>query len=653
MSIKSDRGLLNDRAQNEFADPLVLINSIPALVAYIDCNMVIQFCNRLFHNWLNKSGEIIGQKFPVVSGPEIFDQVQRQMGKVLVGEHAHFQIFTSTNDGPLYLEATLSPHLDERRQVKGFIFHCSDITEKNRTERALKDYFENASICIHWVNGDGIIVWANPAELKLLGYTEDEYIGRHISEFHANKSAIDDIMNRLIHKQRIDNYDADLLCKDGSIRYVTINSTGLWEGERFVHTRCFTVDITERKLAAKAIVESEERFRQMANLVPLVIWTINEKGDCNFLNSKWQQLTGKTIEEGLNRSFLNFIHADDRDNVIASWRSCFSEGKPFEGKFRFLSASGKYIITYANSTPVYGIKQEITGYIGILQDITAEEQIKHSLEKIVLDRTEDLRKRNADLRYAEKVLKEKNEELEKINNQLSSFAQVASHDLQEPLRKIKMNLDRFFTFEGDKFSEKGKDLYQRITYSTSQMRNLIQDLLTYAQSNDYEGKLEEVDLNLVLKEVLDELEARITEKKAIIKVEELPAMHVVRFQFHQLFLNLLTNALKFTKPGIDPYITITCDLVNGLPMGINKVAEAYYHFGISDNGIGFDPKHSEKIFDMFSRLHERASYEGTGLGLSICKKIVENHKGVIVAEGKHNEGAIFHIYLPVENTKQS
>jgi PAS domain S-box-containing protein len=641
---------LHNGTQNEVADLVDLVDSIPALVAYIDCNMVLQFCNQPFKTWFNINGEPAGKKFPPIAGPEIFDQVQRHMGKVLVGQRAHFQISVTTPNGLLYLEATLSPHFNERKQVKGFIFHCSDITEKNRTERALKDYFENASICLHWVNADGIIVWANLAELELLGYTEEEYIGRHISEFHANKSAIEDIMNRLINKQRIENYDAELICKDGSIRYVTINSTALWEGEKFVHTRCFTIDVTEQKLAAKATRESEERFRQMANLVPLVIWTTDEKGDCNFLSSKWQQLTGRSVQEGLTRLWFNFIHPDDRDNVISSWTSCCHGQKPFEAKFRFLSVSGAYIIVYAHSIPIYNTAGKVTGFIGIFQDISAEEEIKYSLEKIVLDRTEDLRNRNAELRQAQTVLKQKNEELEKINNQLSSFADIASHDLQEPLRKIQINFSRLFAIEGDNFSEKGKDLYNSITNEATRMRNLIQDLLLYAQSNDYEGKLEEADLNLILKDVLNALEAKITEKNATISVGELPALVIVPFQFYQLFLNLLNNALKFSKPGIDPYIIIQNELVEGnsLPNGLGAAHKMYYHLSVADNGIGFTPEQSEKIFEMFYRLHGRNKYEGTGLGLAICRKIVENHKGLMFAEGTQDEGAVFHVYLPVE-----
>lgn len=651
MSNQTDLGLrsYDNSIGNEYADLVTLVNAIPALVAYIDCNMVLQFCNQPFKTWFNITGQLAGQKFPLIARREIFDQVQRHMGKVLVGERAHFQISVNAENGFQYLEATLSPDFDQQGQVQGFIFHCSDVTEKNKTERALKDYFENASICLHWVNANGIIIWANLAELRLLGYTEEEYIGHHISKFHASKNAIDDIMTRLLNKQRIVNYNADLVCKDGSIKHVTINSSALWEGEKFIHTRCFTVDVTEQTLAAKVIMESEERFRQMASLVPLVIWTTDEKGDCNFLSSKWEQLTGKSIQKGLKSQWFNFIHPDDRHKIITSWMTSFEAGKPFEGKFRFLGASGKYIVAYMNSGPIYNTEGEVTGYIGILQDISAEEQIKYSLEKIVLERTEDLRKSNAELRQAETVLIEKNEELEKINNQLSSFAHIASHDLQEPLRKIQMNLDRLFGIEGNNFSEKGKDIYHRIIDSTSQMKNLIRDLLSYAQSNENEGKLEKTNLNLILKEAMNALDAKIAEKNATIKTEELPTLNIVPFQFHQLFLNLLSNALKFSRSGIDPYIEVRSEIVenNALHNGLSEACKAYHHISVSDNGIGFGQEQAGKIFEMFYRLHGRTIYEGTGLGLAICKKIVENHKGAIHGEGRENEGAIFHIYLPV------
>jgi light-regulated signal transduction histidine kinase (bacteriophytochrome) len=267
---------------------------------------------------------------------------------------------------------------------------------------------------------------------------------------------------------------------------------------------------------------------------------------------------------------------------------------------------------------------------------------------MVLERTEDLRQRNADLRKAEKNLQEKNRELEQINNQLSSFAHIASHDLQEPLRKIQTFSNRLFDLEGAKFSDKGKEIHRRIYESSRRMENLIHDLLAYSKSNRNSEEIECVDLNLLFHEVVNELEIKIGEKRAMISNLGLPALRVVRFQFHQLFLNLVGNAIKFSRSGIAPEVIVQNQVVDGdeVRNGLGCIDKNYHHITIKDNGIGFDPQQSEKIFEMFHRLHGRAKYEGTGIGLAICKKIVENHEGIIIAEGRVNEGATFHIYLP-------
>jgi PAS domain S-box-containing protein len=619
---------------------LTLIDSIPALVAAVDCNMVLQFCNQPFKTWFSRGEEITEKSFQMIVGREIFNQVQRHMGKVLVGQRAHFQISVHTIKGIQFLDATLSPHFDSRKNVNGFIFHSSDVTEKNRTERALKDYFENATIGLHWVNSEGIIIWVNTAELQLLGYSEQEYLGRHISDFHANKNAIKDILDRLNNKQELKNYDADLICKDGSIRHVSINSSVLWEGDRFVHTRCFTIDITEQKLAAKALKESEEQFRMIMNLVPLIVWTTDQQGDINFLSVRWKEVTGVDIDKGFGKQWSALLHPDDRENILQSWQQSVSQKKSFEGKFRLRNRQDRYISAYAKSLPKYDAAGRFDGYIGIFQDVSVDEQIRTSLERIVLDRTDDLRKRNSELRRAELTLIQKNEELLKINAELDSFAHVASHDLQEPLRKIQMFSSQLFDLEGDKFSEKGKLVYQRIIDSSARMRNLIQDILTYSKASHDPGRFEKVNLRVLLQEVLSELEIKVKEKQAVVQFSHLPCVQGIKFQFHQLFLNLLSNALKFTKPGITPFIDIKCELVNY--MGHN-----YYEITVSDNGIGFEQEFANRIFEMFQRLNGRQEYEGTGIGLAICKKIVENHDGRLTARGELGIGATFQIYLPV------
>jgi PAS domain S-box-containing protein len=626
-----------------------LIDSIPALVAYIDCNMVVQYCNQPFKSWFSLNADVSGESFPVIAGDELFFQLQKHMGKVLVGQRANFQISVSTEDGIQYLDATLSPDFDHKKRVVGFIFHSADVTEKNRTERALKDYFENASIGLHWVDANGIIIWANPAELKMLGYTRSEYVGHHISEFHADKLVIADILNRLFNRKAIRNQEADLVCKDGSVRHVTINSSALWEDDKFIHTRCFTVDMTEQRLAAQAVKESEERFKMMANLVPLIIFTTDETGSYNFLNTKWSEITGKSSEHGLGEGWMDLIHPDDKENIRSSWTKSFDSKKPFEGRFRLLNSSGEYQTTYSNCAPRYNHAGQFSGFIGILQDVSADESIKLSLEKIVLDRTGDLTQRNADLKKAEKELQNKNKELEEINNQLSSFAHIASHDLQEPLRKIQTFSSRLFELEGKGFSEKGREFYHKIYEASHRMKNLIQDLLAYSRSNDNSECVEPVDLNTVLNEVLSELEIKISEKTATIVNHGLPTLNIVRFQFYQLFLNLVSNGLKFSKDEMLPEIVIDSEIVDASSILelTDPISKTYYHISLSDNGIGFSPQERERIFQMFHRLHNTGKYEGTGIGLAICRKIIENHNGIIVADAEVNKGATFHIYLPV------
>jgi len=630
-----------------------LIDSIPALVAYVDCNMQMQYCNKPFRTWFSLAANPPTKAFPVLIGREAFDQLQRHMGKILVGKRANFQISITTPQGIQYLDATLSPDFDEMERVKGFVFHSADVTEKNKTEIILKDYFENAAIGIHWVDEDGTILWANPAELRMLGYPEEEYVGRNISEFHASPSAINEILHRLKCKESLKNYDADVVCKDGSIRHITLNSTVLWEGETFVHTRCFTIDVTESKRAAQAVQESEARFRTMASLVPLIIWTTDPLGQCTFMNTRWEEMTGVPAEQGLGTAWMEFIHPDDRENIRRSWKRALGARKQFEAKFRFRSASGNHPVCFAHSTPRYDASGTFAGYIGIIQNISLEEQIKSSLEKIVLERTDDLRRRNTDLKRAEEALQKKNEELEKINNQLEAFAHIASHDLQEPLRKIQTYSNRLFQLESENLSPKGRELYQRIQHSSERMRNLIQDLLTFSRSNFSDATFENVDLNVLLDEVLSDLEVKISDRNATIESNGLPRLVVIRFQFHQLLLNLISNALKFSKPNEPAHVLVTSQVLSADEMKAMTAIDArgdYHLISISDNGIGFDPRFADRIFEMFHRLHNRSNYEGTGIGLAICKKIVENHEGHITAEGRPGEGATFRIYLPAEES---
>ncbi|MEO6404477.1 MAG: CHASE3 domain-containing protein [Ferruginibacter sp.] len=249
-------------------------------------------------------------------------------------------------------------------------------------------------------------------------------------------------------------------------------------------------------------------------------------------------------------------------------------------------------------------------------------------------------------------LTRQNIELTTINKELKSFVYISSHDLQEPLRKIQTFADRLTELEKINLSEKGLSYLEKMSASALRMQRLIEDLLNYAQTTSRENVFEYADMNKLLEEVVKELDEEINQHHAKVTVAKLGKARLIPYQFRQLMHNLISNSLKFSRPGIPPKITINREDnedVNLEPKRLSKRKEEikFFHLKYTDNGIGFSQEYSEKIFEVFQRLHAKNAYAGTGIGLAICKKIVENHNGSINATGKENEGAVFEIQLPV------
>lgn len=257
------------------------------------------------------------------------------------------------------------------------------------------------------------------------------------------------------------------------------------------------------------------------------------------------------------------------------------------------------------------------------------------LEKVIEERTEGLRRTIG--------------ELERINAELAAFNYVASHDLQEPLRKIQSFTTRIIEKDGKSISPVSQEYIRRMQNATKRMQRLITDLLAYSQLNTRDHGLQLTDLNILLDDVKSELREVIEEKKGIIACGLLPELRVIPFQFSQLFTNLLSNSIKFSREDAPPQITITAEKVQGneIPVHPANPERTYFKFMVVDNGIGFNQKYSEQIFKVFQRLHGKAEYGGVGIGLAICKRIVENHEGFISASAEENKGATFTFYVPV------
>jgi light-regulated signal transduction histidine kinase (bacteriophytochrome) len=259
-----------------------------------------------------------------------------------------------------------------------------------------------------------------------------------------------------------------------------------------------------------------------------------------------------------------------------------------------------------------------------------------------------INEKTAALQKSYKALEEKNISLEKMNTELETFTFISSHDLQEPLRKIKTFATALLEEEQKNLSKSGKDYLERMEETVTRMRKLIEDLLTYSRAKNAELKFEKTNLTVIAEEVIADFKETIQEKKAVIKAGGLCEANVVRFQFTQLLHNLIGNSLKFIHPERPPLIIVKSQTAPGKQFNNDQLSPEinYCHMSVSDNGIGFDPEYKDKIFVVFQRLHEYEEYMGTGIGLAICKRIVENHKGIITATGKPGEGATFDIYIP-------
>ena len=350
---------------------------------------------------------------------------------------------------------------------------------------------------------------------------------------------------------------------------------------------------------------------------------VTEEGLIVYTNPYFLKLMNLPYEKVIGSFIFDFIHPDSRKE----FQQLFKKAHSGKCKGEVFLLDDKVIPVYISLTSL----QPNLATIGI----------------IVSDLTEKKKSEQTILEY-QKNLETKNKELIKSNAELASFAYIASHDLQEPLRKIQTFATRIEENEGAHLEEAGKEYLKKMQESAVRMRILIDDLLTYSRTNTLERKFENTNLNTVMEEVKDDLKEELDQMHAKVHASKLCTAKIIPFQFRQLLHNLITNSLKFSKQDIPPYIEIKSKIVLGKQINDEKLLPEmnYCHLTVTDNGIGFEQKYNKQIFDMFQRLHGKSEYKGTGIGLAIVKKIVENHNGTISATGEPGKGATFNIYIP-------
>ena len=393
------------------------------------------------------------------------------------------------------------------------------------------------------------------------------------------------------------------------------------------------VDVTGQVLSRQAIEKSESRFRTLLETIVQITWTNTPEGDVNFFNQHWYDYTGQHPGQTDAVGWQDAIHPDDLSTTLIVFKKALADGTPFELENRYRRGTdGQYRWHLNRALPLRDEAGNITLWVGTATDIQEQKLVAYELEQQVLSRTEQLTASNLDLRRS-------NENLEK-------FAYIASHDLQEPLRKIQSFGDILKNQYGLQLGE-GISYLERMQSAASRMSVLIRDLLVFSRISTRQEATLPIDLNQVLTSVVEDLEPG----NAQLNVAVLPTVLGDRLQLGQLFLNLLSNALKFQKPDTVPVIQVNATQVTAaeLPADVKPARKAtlYHCISVADNGIGFDEKYLDRIFQVFQRLHNRSEYAGTGIGLAICEKVAANHGGTITAISKPGQGATFAIYLPV------
>lgn len=558
-----------------------------------------------------------------------------------------------------WMESKGKVFYDENQEPEKLIGTIRDITdEKNHqheleeSEKRFRSLTESIPQLIWETDEKGNALFASG---KWLEYTGIHPAGEaewrtmiHPDDFEENAR----IWSHSLATGEIYRCDVRLRRKDGNYRWHTVIGEPVldiegkiikWVGAfTDIHTeKAFTHEL-EQQVAARtkelslmneSLQKSEERYHLMVEEVQeYAILYLDHQGTIENWNLGAEKIKGYKAEEIIGQNFSKFYTEADKKSGLPQrlLNIAIEKGKATQEGWR-VRKDGSYFWASAVITAVHNKKGHVIGFSKVTHDLSEKKKADDKLKLNALE------------------LKEKNSELEKMNQELQSFAYISSHDLQEPLRKIQTFATLILEKEFDNLSEGGKDKFLRMQNAAQRMQTLINDLLSYSRTNIQERVFEKTDLSKIIDEVKDDLKEEIEQKNATIENCENCEATIIPFQFRQLLYNLISNSLKFSNPETPIIIKVKSEIVKGSLLNNKNLEEDsnYCHIQISDNGIGFEQQYSAKIFEVFQRLHGKLEYTGTGIGLAIVKKIVDNHNGIITATGEKNKGATFDIYIPV------
>jgi two-component system sensor kinase FixL len=619
----TERKHAEDMARRSEKEKQGILDSISEAVVYLDKQNRIVWTNKVAREWHG----LVSQD---VAGHRCYELWHKRSKPcpgcpvVKTFETGRTQDTEMTSpDGRVWFVRSY-PVLDENDDIAGAVEVTLEITQRKRAERALRDSEEKYRtvleacrdpIVVYDMEGKG--AYLNPAFTQVFGWTLEEFFGKKLDYVPDENWPETQMMIDMVKAgETFSDIESRRYNKEGDILDVSITTGIYFDGDGIpVGSVNIVRDITDRKRIEAALRESEQRHRAVLEACPDPIVVYDMEGRCIKINPAFTQVFGWTPEERLGKKLdyvpnenwpetqmmIDMVKAGESFSDVESRR--YTKG----GKTIDVSVSAGIYLD-SDGTPV--------GSVHILRDITRR-------------------------KGAEEKLKEIMAELQRSNAELQEFAYIASHDLQEPLRKILAFGDRLKARYVKGLDERGADYLNRMLNAARRMQTLINNLLTLSRITTRAQPFVSINLADVARKVVSDLELHIERAGGRVETGEMPTIDADPTQMRQLLQNLINNGLKFQYPEKKPVIKVYGQLLNDI-----------CEITVEDNGIGFEEKYLDRIFGVFQRLHGRGQYDGTGVGLAICQKIAERHGGRITAKSSPGQGATFIVTLPVKQPRR-
>ncbi len=646
-----------------------IVEQAPVAISMIKGkDMIVESVNETILKLWGKDQSIVGktifEALPEIDGQGFFELLEN-VYTTGTPYYGYDSLAVLNYEGQLqdaYFDFVYKPIRDAQDQISGILIVATDVTRQvlakqavEQSEMKFRSLIEEAPVPTSvFVGKEMIIDIVNKPMLEVWG-KDESVIGKPLAEGVPELvgqpflEILDEIYATGI-PYSADEARAELEV-NGKLKTFYFNFTykPLFDkGGKVYAIIDMAVDITQQVLNKQKITEAESQLRSAIENARLGTWEVHLDTNRFVASDRLKGWYGFLPEEEM--TFEDVMAGVQETEMLVSAVTQASTGHR-DGRLDI-----EYTIVNRRNMEQYVVEsqgqiffdadQKPLLIIGSTRDITLQKQYALELERLVQKRTEELQATNEEIAATNEELADANENLFRSNEELAQYAYVASHDLQEPLRKIRMFADILGKHE---LSDTTRPLVEKINKSSERMTLLIRDLLEFSSLSRSENILKPVDLNQVVKDVTTDFELVISEKSASIHLDELPVINAVSLQMNQLFYNLFSNALKFTGSKRSAEIKISSRVLSPeevkqyIPKPVQR--KTYHHIVFSDNGIGFDPEYAEQIFEVFKRLHGKDIYPGSGIGLALCRRIVLNHGGYLYAESVPGEGTVFNLIL--------